>query len=320
MGLRNDAAFAFLGQFGDHPICLAPMIDVNDLPFRLMVRRYGISLCWTGMINANQWNMSRRYRTLLQLSDADRPLVCQISGAVSSDIVSCAQTVASFSGCVAIDLNLGCCVSIAKRSGFGFYMVETEGKRHDALELIGAMATALPIPLFVKMRMLDDESGVPSLALTVGFAQAIERAGAKLITVHGRSRRQDKSGDTDLALIRAIVDAVGIPVIANGGISSVEGVAEALVQTGAAAVMVGQALLRNPRLFAGVSADRFDIAREYLDLAAEYNGPFEAARKHLFYFLDEALGDDSTARAKLGTARSMAELAEFISYLRDRRI
>jgi tRNA-dihydrouridine synthase 1 len=293
------------------------MIDVNDLPFRLMVRRYGISICWTGMINANQWNMSRRYRTLLQLSDDDRPLVCQISGSISSDIISCAQTVASFSGCVAIDLNLGCCMSVAKRSGFGFYMVETEGKRHNVLDLIVALVTALPIPLFVKIRMLDDESGNPSIALTVGFAQALEQAGVKLITVHGRPRRQDKSGETDLALIRAVVNAVGIPVIANGGISSADGVAEALTQTGAAAVMVGQAILRNPRLFSNASVDPFDIALEYLDLAAQYDGPFEAARKHMFYFLDGALGDDSAARARLGTTHSLTELSEFVSYLRD---
>jgi tRNA-dihydrouridine synthase 1 len=114
-----------------------------------------------------------------------------------------------------------------------------------------------------------------------------------------------------LGVIREIVNAVGVPVIANGGIDSAEMVGEVLERTGAAGVMIGQALLTNPHLF-GERASPFEMAREYLSLVVENDGPFESARRHMFYFLEGLLGNDGALRARLGTTRSVDELQKFI--------
>jgi tRNA-dihydrouridine synthase 1 len=103
----TTSSSSFLAQVSDRPLILAPMAEVNDLPFRLLVRRHGIGVCYTGMINAEQWVTSRRYqRRIFNTCPSDRPLVVQLGGSDHEHLLRAATDLSPF--CDAIDLNLGC--------------------------------------------------------------------------------------------------------------------------------------------------------------------------------------------------------------------
>ena len=171
------------------------------------------------------------------------------------------------------------------------------------------------VPLFVKVRMLQDEKGQSDIDLTVAFCKELEKAGAKLITVHGRPASQDKHGEVSLECIKRVVESVKIPVVANGGIVSKEQAKEMIEATGAAGVMVAQALLKNPSTFDEQLMSPFEVCREYLHIYREFGGPFEAARRHMFYFLDDVLGTNGELRGRLGKCPDVEALATFIDDL-----
>jgi len=303
-----------LSVFKDRcPVFLAPMVELGDLAFRLLVRRYGVSICWTGMINSNQWNMSKTYRqSILQLKQEDHPLVCQISGSIDSDLVSTAISLCDL--CEAIDLNLGCCQKVAKRGSFGYFLVDTEKKRMDVIDLVTQITTKINKPLFVKIRALSNANGEVDPELTSEFASALQKAGASLISVHGRPAIQDKAGPLHLAVIKAVVSAVTIPVIANGGIQTLDQANQIVLETGASGVMIGQALLQNPTVFQTEKRiSRFEFSREYLSIYEDVGGAFEAARRHMFYFFDNDLGTNGEMRKRLGTCKNIEEIKSIIN-------
>lgn len=197
-------------------------------------------------------------------------------------------------------------------------MVDNESKRNDVLEIVKNVSEALIVPLFVKVRMLQNDKGQPDVDLTVGFCKELERAGAKLITVHGRSVAQDKKGDVNVECIKRVVEAVRIPVVANGGIVTKEQAKEMVEKTGAAGIMVGQALLKNPSVFDDKLMTPFEVCREYLEIYKEFGGQFEAARRHMFYFLDDILDGNNELKGKLGTTRTVEGLSQFIDELEAR--
>ena len=309
-----ESVWQFWERINTTGLCLAPMVEVNDLAFRLQTRRHGIGICWTGMINNYQWNTSKTYRERnIQHCPEDHPLVGQLSGGIDGDYIEAARTLEDF--VEAIEINLGCCQKVAKRGGFGYFMVDTESKRCDVLELIRKIVREIKKPLFVKIRLINGDNGEPDQEKTVEFARSLATAGASLITIHARSMFQDKKGDPSTEVIKAIVQAVNVPVVANGGIDTPLIVEHVKKETGAAGVMIGQALLRNPSAFSDSPLNQFDIAREYLEIYQQVGGTIDVARRHLFYFLDEALGTDSAKRAQLGQCHSIEELLLFIQQI-----
>lgn len=306
---KNAEAWAFWESLGSK-ISLAPMVEMCDLPFRILVRNHGIKLCWTGMINSNQWNMSKTYRNkIFQTNEHDKPLVCQISGSLDSDIISTAKDLSNF--CCAVDINLGCCQKVARRSQFGYFMVETEDKRVNVLKLLKNVVKEINVPLFVKMRMIDGD-----VKETVEFAKKIEETGVKLITIHARTTEQDKNGSVNVDCIKEIVRNAKIPIIANGGIKTLDEAKEIIEKTGAAGVMVAQALLKNPVAFDnGCKMSSIEVANEYIALYKQYGTDFDALRHHLFYILDSELGDSNLKRAQLGKSHTVSEIESFLSTL-----
>ncbi|OHT13878.1 tRNA-dihydrouridine(20a/20b) synthase [NAD(P)+]-like protein [Tritrichomonas foetus] len=310
---RQQDAWQFWKQFGDHPVCLAPMVEMGNLAFRTLVRKYNVDICWTGMINSNQWNMSKKYQQAsFQTNENDRPLVGQISGSFDADLLSTAESLSAV--CDALDINLGCCQKVAKRGNYGYYLVDTENKRQNVLKLVNQISEKINIPLCVKIRMIEDD-----INLTVNFAKELEKAGAKIITIHARSAQQDKKGEANITSIKEIVNAVKIPVIANGGINSKEMSKKVLDESGAAGIMVGQALLNNPALFSENSGiSRFQIAREFLEIAKKVNCPLDTTRRHMFYMFDEFLGNYNEYRRNLSCSNSFDEVENFISFLESK--
>ena len=291
---------------------LAPMVEVNDLAFRMMVRKHGVQLCFTGMINTHMWAINPADRAKqFQTCPTDRPLIIQLNGNDESELIACALDLIDSAD--AFDINLGCTQHIARRGKFGYFMVNTEDKRQNVLKLIRKLREQIRVPITAKIRLLSDDDKVPSPELTAEFARHLEEAGVSMISVHGRHRQLDKAGNVDAEAIKLIAESVKIPVLANGGVRTKEEADELLRLSGAAGVMVGQGLLANPRMFdAEIDADPVSLGREYLELYKKHSGDRLVAKRHLFNFFESEIKKNTEISKRLKDAWAIEDMEKFL--------
>ncbi|KAG8831494.1 hypothetical protein FRC17_003066, partial [Serendipita sp. 399] len=170
----------------------------------------------------------------------DRPLIVQFCGNDPDQVLKSAKVLEDY--CDAIDLNLGCPQDIAKRGNYGAYLQDDWDLIY---RIINTLHLNLKIPVTAKFRVF------PTVEKTVEYAKMLERAGAQILTCHGRTREQRGvlTGLADWTKIRAVKEAVSVPVFANGNILYFSDIAACLEATGADAVMSAEANLYNPALF-----------------------------------------------------------------------
>jgi tRNA-dihydrouridine synthase 1 len=257
-----------------HQLVLAPMVGGSELPFRLLARRYGAQLCYTPMLYSGRFVESEEYRAeqLRRDSDgADTPLVAHFCGNDPDVLVAAGRLAAQRKGVVAVDLNLGCPQRVAHAGHFGSYLCATEAGRAIALRCVAAMAKQVPVPVFVKIRLLDE-----GLSETLAFCSQLRDAGAALLAVHARyrgspTRRRD--GPADLEAVRAIKQALpDMPILSNGNIRDAKDLLAALKATGADGIMSAEGALDDPALFAraaALNAQRRKKLRKELKAAPE---------------------------------------------------
>lgn len=279
-GTRKMASYFLYRALGSPRHCIAPMVDASELPFRLLCQRYGAHIGWSPMIHSVSYATSRKYRTMFfQSCEEDNPVIAQFCANQPSVFVQAAKELhAAHPNVVAVDLNLGCPQRIAQRGFFGSYL---QDDMPLTFELVSTMARESPLPLTVKIRIMDD------LEETLAYAQMIERAGAAMLTVHGRTRKEKdhRKGHANWEIIRKIREVITIPLIANGSVASYEDIEECLRISGADAVMSATGLLSNPALFTPphLQPSRWQICREYLQIVERYPPRCEyIARNHLF--------------------------------------
>eukprot|EP00746_Dinoflagellata_sp_MGD_P000191 gnl/MRDRNA2_/MRDRNA2_100343_c0_seq1.p1 gnl/MRDRNA2_/MRDRNA2_100343_c0~~gnl/MRDRNA2_/MRDRNA2_100343_c0_seq1.p1 ORF type:complete len:440 (-),score=80.16 gnl/MRDRNA2_/MRDRNA2_100343_c0_seq1:154-1473(-) len=246
----NDESIAeswrfFREDLGNPRFVAAPMVGKSDLPFRLLLKGYGFDLCWTPMFHSEDFacaSETDRFRQGFDTCREDEPLIVQFAANNAADFLEAALAVQD--SCVAVDLNLGCPQSKAMKGGWGGALMDEENW-HVVRDIVKQAVTSplLRVPVTCKIRIFQDEHK------TVRFAKMLEEAGCSVLTVHGRQRcRELHHAPANWSAIRAVKEALRIPVIANGGVSSRFRAEECLAKTGCAAVMIATAALSNPEM------------------------------------------------------------------------
>ena len=265
-------------SIGSPRTIVAPMVDQSDIPYRLLCRRYSADIAYTQMLNAPIFlnNPKYRHENIGSADLLERPLIAQIAG---HDPVAMLKVGLDLQkDCDAVDVNLGCPQGIAKRGRYGAYLME----ELDLLkEIVSTLANGLSVPVTCKTRIYKGEDG---LARSIRLCETLVDAGASMLTIHGRTREEkgEWTSAADWDTLRAIKAHFArrdrnVPIIANGGISSLADVERCLAHTQCDGVMSSEAILENPALFSdskdpqtGEHVSQLRLAEEYLALAKEH--------------------------------------------------
>ena len=306
------------------------MAGVTDYAFRKIARRYGADFCISEMVSSKAIHFKdRKTADLAEIKDDDRPLGIQIFG---SDPKIMAESAYLLSTATyehrkndntpnVIDINMGCPVRKIVSAGDGSALL-----RNPRLvgEIVKETVNASCVPVTVKIRAGWDKDSINC----VEIAKIAEANGAAAICVHGRTREQMYEPYADWSYIKAVKDAVSIPVIGNGDIFSAEDAIRMLEETGADSLMIGRGAMGNPFIFDEIRhrlegkpytpptiLEKINVAMEQLTYMIEEKGERVAiceARKHFAWYLKGERGS-AAARGELNRASTLEELQEIIN-------
>jgi tRNA-dihydrouridine synthase B len=286
------------------PLALAPMAGVTDRPFRMLCRRMGAGVAASEMVTSDVrlWHTDKSRRRMDHEGEPS-PRVVQIAGGDAAMMAEAARLNAD-AGAEIIDINMGCPAKKVCNKAAGSALLRDEALVAEILE---ATVRAVDVPVTLKMRTGWD----PDRRNGVRIARIAEAAGVRSLAVHGRTRADQYRGAAEYDTIRAIKNAVSIPVFANGDIDSGPKARAVLQQTGADGVMIGRAAQGRPWIFREVreflatgrvppppTADEVrDIMLSHLETLYAFYGEHlgvRVARKHLGWYRDASLPVDSS--------------------------
>ena len=224
-------------------IVLAPMAGISNTSYRKIIKEMGAGLIYAEMVS-DKAIMYANEKTfdLLKMTEEERPIAQQIFGSDKESFVIAAKKVEETQHPDIIDINMGCPVpKVAVKAQAGSALLKNPEKIY---EIVKAVVDSVSVPVTVKIRSGWDEKHINA----VEVAKICEKAGASAIAVHGRTRAQGYSGKADWNIIKQVKEAVNIPVIGNGDVTTPELAKKMLDETNCDAVMIGRGVLGNPWL------------------------------------------------------------------------
>ncbi|MCT0198315.1 tRNA dihydrouridine synthase DusB [Synechococcus sp. CS-1325] len=302
----------------DCRVLQSPLAGVSDRIFRSLVRRWAPdALLFTEMVHATSLEHGHGGEKFEDLAGETGPIAVQLFDHRPAAMAEAARR-AEAAGAFLIDINMGCPVRKIARKGGGSGLLRNPDL---AMRIVEAVSGAVRIPVTVKTRL----GWCGGSADPLGFALALQNAGAQSLTLHGRTREQGFSGLADWRAIAAVKRALAIPVIANGDVTSPETALACLAITGADGVMVGRGSLGHPWLVGRIDAalrgravppepstgERLALAAEQLRELVSARGEkgLLIARKHLGWTCQDFAGAAQLRRQLMGAATASAALA-----------
>lgn len=224
-------------------IVLAPMAGISNTSYRKIIKEMGAGLIYAEMVSDKAITYgNQKTLDLLKMDESERPIAQQIFGSDVESFVAAAKKIESTMHPDIIDINLGCPVpKVAIRAQAGSALLKNPKKIY---EIVSSVVSSVNTPVTVKIRSGWDENHINAVLV----AKEAEKAGAKAITVHARTRSQGYSGHADWNIIKQVKESVNIPVIGNGDVTSCFLAKKMLESTGCDAVMIGRGVLGNPWL------------------------------------------------------------------------
>ena len=300
-------------------VILAPMAGISDLPYRRIMKEFGVGLVFTEMVSANGLiRAGRRTRELLRSDAGERPLGIQLFGDDPAVLASAAELVNDDGEL--LDLNLGCPVNKVVRSGAGSALLRDPPK---VGRIVAAVRRSTDLPLTVKIRSGWDQRTLNFLEVS---RIAVEE-GADAVALHPRPRSQGFSGHADWEQIARLKEALPVPVIGSGDIFTAADALAMLEKTACDAVMIGRGGYGNPWLIRDILArqqgekaapptagERLAVALRHLDLFHETYGEAKTARdmrKHLCWYC-RGLTGAAAFRSAVNHAHTTADLRRLV--------
>lgn len=312
----------------ENNILLAPMAGITDLPFRVMAKKQGAALVYTEMVSSKAiFYGDEKTKKLLNMEGEKRPIAVQIFGSDVESMVYAAKYVEPIADI--IDINMGCPAPKVVKNGDGSKLLLNLDL---AEKIVKAVVEAVEKPVTVKFRKGWNNSNI----VAVEAAKRFEKAGAKAITIHGRTREEYYSGTCDLDIIKEVKQAVNIPVIGNGDVKDIKSAQKMFEYTGVNAIMIGRASLGNPWVFKEIieglgkvgkgdgslfqaetptNRERLETIIDHLELMIKEKGEYVAIRemrKHISGYTKN-LPNSSKFREEMNKIENKDELVKYIT-------
>jgi len=303
-------------------VVLAPMAGVTDHNFRKIVKHFSCGLLCSEMVSAKALTyQNKNTLQMLKIDEEERPISLQIFGSEPDVMAEGAKIVEEY-GADILDINMGCPVTKVVKNGEGSALMKNP---QLAAEIVKAVVSAIKIPVTVKMRKGWSTNQVN----VVHMAAMMEKAGAKAVIVHGRTKDQYYSGQADWESIRLVKEAVSIPVVGSGDINCPQDAKKMIEQTNCDGVMIGRGALGNPWIFQRTAhylatgellpvptlEERIRVTLWHLDLLARDKGDYVGVRemrKHAAWYT-KGLPQSAQLRQAINMASTREQLGEILS-------
>lgn len=307
----------------DGQVVLAPMAGICNSAFRRIIKEMGASLIYAEMVSDKAIVYdNEKTKKMLYFEEEERPIAQQIFGSDVETFKESAKKVYELMHPDIIDINMGCPVpKVAKKAQAGAALL----KNPDLIyEIVKSVVNSVPIPVTVKIRSGWDKEHINA----VEVAKICEKAGASAITVHGRTRSQLYTGKCDLDIIKKVKEAVSIPVIGNGDITSIENAKHMLEYTKCDAIMIGRGSLGNPWLIKEIDTflrkgiivdkpsylERINMCYKHLDYLMKIKNETVAVlemRSHISWYI-QGLPGNKEVKLLCHKAKTKKELIEIL--------